>query len=178
MTITQPGPPDPPPDLRPEPPTAGSERELLEGFLDFHRATLLWKCDQLTDAQLRERSVPPSGLTLLGLLRHLADVERSWFRQRFAGEDVPDLYYTEEDPDSIFFDVADAEVAAALRTFRDEIEAVRATLRERSLDETFTSPQGRTYSLRWVYLHTIEEYARHNGHADLLRERIDGVTGE
>ena len=155
-----------------------SERELLEGFLDFHRATLLWKCDQLTDAQLRERSVPPSGLTLLGLLRHLADVERSWFRQRFAGEDVPDLYYTEEDPDSIFFDVADAEVAAALRTFRDEIEAVRATLRERSLDETFTSPQGRTYSLRWVYLHTIEEYARHNGHADLLRERIDGVTGE
>ncbi|HEX6756075.1 MAG TPA: DinB family protein [Mycobacteriales bacterium] len=178
MTITQPGPPDPPPDLRPELPTVGSERELLEGFLDFQRATLLWKCDQLTDAQLRERSVPPSGLTLLGLLRHLADVERSWFRQRFAGEDVPDVYRTEEDWDPDLFDVADAEVAAALRTFGDEIEAVRATLRGRSLDETFTGPQGRTYSLRWVYLHMIEEYARHNGHADLLRERIDGVTGE
>jgi uncharacterized damage-inducible protein DinB len=178
MTTTAPGPADPPPDLRPQPPEVGSERELLDAFLDFHRATLLWKCDQLTDAQLRERSVPPSGLSLLGLLRHLADVERSWFRQRFAGEDVSDLYYTEDDPDSDFVDVAAADVAATLETFRSEIEAVRASLRDRSLDETFTSPAGKAYSLRWIYLHMIEEYARHNGHADLLRERIDGVTGE
>jgi uncharacterized damage-inducible protein DinB len=178
MTTAARRPADPPPDLRPQPQTVGSERELLEGFLDFHRATLLWKCDMLTDEQLRERSVPPSGLSLLGLLRHLADVERTWFRQRFMGEDVPDLYPSEDDPDTDFTEVATADVAAALDSFRAEIEAARAVVRDRSLDETFTGPSGTTYSLRWVYLHMIEEYARHNGHADLLRERIDGVTGE
>ena len=167
-----------PPDDRPEPPYVGDERATLEGFLDFHRATLLWKCEGLTDDELRERSVPPSQLSLHGLVRHLADVERSWFRQRFAGEDVPDLFYFEDNPDGDFLDTAEADVAADLATFRAEVEAVKETVRDRGLDETCTSPNGRTYSLRWIYVHMIEEYARHNGHADLLRERIDGATGE
>ena len=167
-----------PPDDRPEPPYTGDERATLEGFLDFHRATLLWKCAGLTDDQMRERSVPPSALSLHGLVRHLADVERSWFRQRFAGEDVPDLFYSEDDPDRDFLDTAGADVAADLALFRAEVEAVKETVRDRGLDETCTSPSGRTYSLRWIYAHMIEEYARHNGHADLLRERIDGATGE
>ncbi|HYT09998.1 MAG TPA: DinB family protein [Mycobacteriales bacterium] len=167
-----------PKDDRTEPPLIADERTLLDGFLDYHRQTLLWKCAELTDDQMRERSVPPSQLSLHGLVRHLADVERSWFRQRFAGEDLPDLFYTEDNPDEDFLDTADADVAADLAAFQAEVLAARDTVKDRGLDETFTSPRGRTYSLRWLYLHMIEEYARHNGHADLLRERIDGATGE
>jgi uncharacterized damage-inducible protein DinB len=168
----------PPKDDRFEPPQVGDERATLEGFLDFHRDTLLWKCAGLGDEQLRERSVPPSQLSLHGLVRHLAAVERSWFRQRFAGQDVPDLFYTEDNPDGDFLDTAGADAAADVATFRAEVEAVKRTVRDRSLDETFTDQRGRTFSLRWIYVHMIEEYARHNGHADLLRERIDGATGE
>ena len=87
-----------PQDDRTAPPPAGDERAQLEGFLDYHRQTLLWKCAGLTDEQLRERPVPPSPLSLHGLVRHLADVERSWFRERFAGEDVPDLFGVEDNP--------------------------------------------------------------------------------
>ena len=167
-----------PKDDRTEPPLVADERTLLEGFLDYHRDTLLWKCAELTDDQLRERAVPPSQLSLHGLVRHLADVERSWFRQRFAGEDVPDLFYTEDNPDGDFLDTAEADPAADVATFRAEVDAAKRTVRDRSLDDTFTDGRGREFSLRWIYLHMIEEYARHNGHADLLRERIDGATGE
>ena len=166
-----------PKDDRAEPAQVADEHTLLEGFLDFHRQTLLWKCAELTDDQLRERPVPPSQLSLHGLVRHLADVERSWFRQRFAGQDLPDLFYTEDNPDGDFLDTADADPAADIATFRVEVEAAKAVARGRSLDDTFTGARG-TYSLRWIYLHMIEEYARHNGHADLIRERIDGATGE
>jgi uncharacterized damage-inducible protein DinB len=166
-----------PEDHRTAPPPAGDERAQLEGFLDYHRQTLLWKCAELTGEQLRERPVPPSQLSLHGLVRHLADVERSWFRERFAGEDVADLFGVQDNPGADFLGTADADPAADIALLRGEIQAAKEAVRDRGLDETLTSPSGQVYTLRWVYLHMIEEYARHNGHADLIRERIDGATG-
>ncbi|MEV0372706.1 DinB family protein [Streptomyces sp. NPDC050636] len=161
---------------RRELPTVAPEREMLQGWLDWHRDTLLAKCAGLTPDQLVEASTPPSSLTLLGLVRHLTDVERTWFRVRFAGEQIGDHYFTEEDVDADFHDIDPAAAEANVAAFRAEIEACDATVADRGLDETFLARQGRTLSLRWIYVHMIEEYARHNGHADLLRERIDGVT--
>ncbi|MEU6202487.1 DinB family protein [Micromonospora musae] len=159
--------------------TVGDERAMLESWLDYHRRTLLLKCAGLTAEQLRTPSVEPSGLTLLGLVRHLAEVEAWWFRENFAGQQVDYPYYTPEHPDADH-DVSNADAEADFGTFEREVELARAAAVGRSLDETFTEvgPKRRTFSLRWVYLHMIEEYARHNGHADLIRERIDGVTGD
>ncbi|WP_435204441.1 DinB family protein [Micromonospora sp. bgisy143] len=162
-------------------PLVADERTMLDGWLDYHRDTLLHKCAGLTAEQLRTASVEPSGLSLLGLVLHMTDVERSWFRQRAARQDLPDLFDYDNDNDADFHAAADADAEAAFATFRAEVEAARAAVEGRSLDETFelTRSDGtRTFSLRWVYVHMIEEYARHNGHADLIRERIDGVTGE
>ncbi len=168
---------------RTEPPLEAGEREMLTAWLDYHRATLALKCDGLTDDQLRERSAPPSTLSLLGLVRHMADVERSWFLRGLSGEDAPPLYYAEGNLDGEFDDVDTADVAEAFATWRAECEAARkAEAAAASLDVTFEkrNPQDSRprFSLRWVLVHMIEEYARHNGHADLLRERIDGSTGE
>jgi hypothetical protein len=165
---------------RTDPPLVAGERESLDGWLDYHRATLLAKCQGLTGEQLARRAVPPSTLSLLGLVRHLTDVERSWFRRRFAGETgLAFRYSSDEDPDGEF-DLADAKGAEAdFAAFTQECELARAAAAGRSLDETFVHDRdGSTIDLRWVYVHMIEEYARHNGHADLLREQIDGVTGE
>ena len=159
-------------------PRHGEERTQLDAWLDFHRDTLIMKCAGLTDEQLRLRSVASSSLTLLGLVRHLAEVERWWFRRQFDGADLGDLFCTEEDPDYDFNGAATSDAAADFAAFREEVEAARSTTVGRSLDETFTDRRGHTFDLRWVYLHMIEEYARHNGHADFLREAIDGVTGE
>jgi uncharacterized damage-inducible protein DinB len=167
-----------PPDDRTEPPYLGDERALLEGFLRFHRETLLWKCAELTPAQLAARPLPTTVLSLLGLVRHLADVERSWFRRGFAGEDAPPIFYSEADRDADIEPPPDADPGADFATYRVEVEAADAAARSHDLDETFVSKRGETISLRWIYVHMIEEYARHNGHADLLREAIDGVTGE
>ncbi|HTW99493.1 MAG TPA: DinB family protein [Acidimicrobiales bacterium] len=159
------------------PPVAG-ERAMLEAWLDFHRATLLDKCSGLTAEQLTRREVPPSKLSLLGLVRHMTEVERGWFRQRIAGEQVQHLYSSPEDPDGDFDHVAAAHADEDLAAFSRELELARAAAAERSLDDTFFSPRrGVDMSVRWVYVHMIEEYARHNGHADLIRERIDGATG-
>ncbi|WP_174537504.1 DinB family protein [Micromonospora chalcea] len=166
-------------DRRHEPYVA-DERTMLEGWLDHHRDTLVHKCAGLTAEQLRTRSVEPSGLTLLGLVRHMADVERWWFRIRAAGQDVPTLYDYSADPDADHNDVADADPAEAFATLRAEIEAADRAVAELPLEHTFAHRRGEItheISLRWVYVHMIEEYARHNGHADLIRERIDGVTG-
>ena len=167
-------------DRRHEPYVA-DERTMLQGWLDLHRDTLQHKCAGLTAEQLRTPSVEPSGLTLLGLVRHLADVERWWFRHRAAGLDLPDLYDYSTDPDADLNDIADADPAAAFATLRAEIEAADRAVADLPLDHTFRHrlPDGSTgeISLRWVYVHVIEEYARHNGHADLIRERVDGVTG-
>ncbi|MCO5968109.1 DinB family protein [Actinoallomurus soli] len=153
------------------------ERATLDAWLDHHRRTLLWKCGGLTAEQLKRRCVEPSGLSLLGLVRHMAEVERDWFRYRFAGERPGYLYCSDDDLDAEF-DVAGADAEADLAAYAGEIELVRKTTAGRSLDETFLDPRvGVEMSLRWVYTTMIQEYARHNGHADLLRERIDGATG-
>ncbi|GAA2112147.1 DinB family protein [Actinomadura alba] len=162
-----------------DPPPVGDERTQLEAWLDHHRQTLLLKCAGLTPEQLRARSVEPSNLSLLGLVRHMAEVERSWFRHRVAGEPVEFLYCDiETNPDGDFDDVDTADAEADFDTFTREIELASAAAAGRSLEETFFHKYRQIeMSLRWVYLHMIEEYARHNGHADLLRERLDGATG-
>jgi uncharacterized damage-inducible protein DinB len=168
------------PDVqRSEPGEPAPERVALQGWLDYHRATLLFRCQGLTGEQLVQRTAEPSTLSLLGLVRHMSDVERSWFCRRLAGQpDLPSLYWSDEYPDGDF-DLADAaDAEAAFETFRTECANADAAAAGRSLDDTFVSSDGATLDLRWIYLHMIEEYARHNGHADILRERLDGVTGD
>jgi uncharacterized damage-inducible protein DinB len=156
------------------------ERTTLEQWLDYHRATLVFKCEGLTAQQLKQRAIPPSRLSLLGLVRHMVEVERWWFRMHAAGEDVEFIY----DPDGVGLDFEqtdDADAPEDLATYRSECEAARAAVAQRSLDDTVASrrePPGPDRDLRWIFVHMIEEYARHNGHADLLREAIDGTTGE
>jgi uncharacterized damage-inducible protein DinB len=165
---------------RQDPPLVADERPMLEAWLDYHRATLLWKCDGLDAAQLRSRSVEPSTMSLLGLVRHMADVERNWFRRVLEDEDAPPLFWSQEDPDGDFDNVDDADPEEAMAAFRTEVDAARAAAaRHDSLDAIGARrPHGDDFSLRWIFVHMIEEYARHNGHADLLRERIDGATGD
>jgi uncharacterized damage-inducible protein DinB len=166
---------------RPDPPLIAGEREALEAWLDYHRLTLLSKCTGLTAEQLKQASAPPSNLTLLGLVRHMTDVERWWFRIHAARHDLPGQYWAEGNEDGDFDDVGGADAAADLTAYEREIRECREAVRGMSLDETVPSkghhPE-RVRDLRWIYVHMIEEYARHNGHADLLRERIDGVTGD
>jgi hypothetical protein len=156
------------------------EREALETWLDYHRQTLLFKCQGLTGEQLVSKAAAPSPLTLLGLVRHMAEVERWWFRWNLAGQTgLGDLYCNDEHPDGdIDFAQADgAEVDFA--TFAEECELARKAAAGRSLDDTFRHIRSKEdFDLRWVYIHMIEEYARHNGHADFLREQIDGTTGD
>jgi uncharacterized damage-inducible protein DinB len=164
------------PDVeRPEGPLTGAERPMLQAFLDWQRATLLYKCAGLTGEQLAERSVPPSGLSLLGLVRHMTEVERVWFRQRFAGEPVEHPFGGDKTAD--FERVDPARAASDYARLTEEFKLADAAVANASLDDTFTH-RNELMSLRMIYLHMIEEYARHLGHADLLRERIDGATGE
>ena len=163
---------------RTDPPFRDAERQALEAWLEFHRATLLTKCAGLTAEQLATRSVPPSTLSLLGLVRHMTEVERGWFRRTLAGEDVAPSYYDDENPDGDFDDVDPARADDDLAAYLAELEAVRAAASRHDLDDVGTHHRGDQVDLRWIYLHMIEEYARHNGHADLLRERIDGATGD
>jgi hypothetical protein len=165
-------------DTRRDPPANGNERATLQGFLDYHRDTLMWKCSGLTDEQLTARPLPTTNLSLLGLVRHLADVERSWFRRRVAGEDAPPIFYTEAEPDLDIDPPPDADPTADFAVWRAEVAACDAAVAGRGLDDTFVSRRGNALSVRWVYSHMIEEYARHNGHADLIRQAIDGATGE
>lgn len=162
---------------RPEPPTINDERAALQSWLDYHRRTLLHKCSGLTAAQLCERSVPPSTLSLLGLVRHLREVERSWFLRGFAGLDRPPIYYSPDNRDGDIDDVDAAHAEDDYAAYLAECAEADAVVADRALDETMPHHQGTT-DLRWIYLHMIEEYARHNGHADLLRERIDGAVGD
>jgi hypothetical protein len=159
-------------------PFTGPERAMLEGWLDWHRATLLTKAAGLTAEQLKQPSAEPSNLTLLGLIRHMAEVERSWFRTRAAGQDVGKLYCSDDNVDGDFDDVAGADAEADYAAFLTEVELARRAAAGLSLEHEFSTPRRPAISVRWVYLHMIEEYARHNGHADLLRERIDGATGD
>ncbi|AEW98939.1 hypothetical protein SCATT_p07460 (plasmid) [Streptantibioticus cattleyicolor NRRL 8057 = DSM 46488] len=159
--------------------TVGDERSMLVDFLAAQRGTLEMKCAGL-GAELSRRSVAPSTLSLLGLVRHLADVERRWFRQVMAGEQAPPRFASASDADHDFHGaVADpAVVAAAWEAWREEVAfAERFVADAPDLEVTGDDSWRGTVSLRWVVLHMIEEYARHNGHADLLRERIDGAVG-
>jgi uncharacterized damage-inducible protein DinB len=152
---------------------------MLQGWLDWHRQTLLSKCAGLTAEQLKLASATPSNLTLLGLVRHMTEVERSWFRTRAAGEaDAGDVYCTPDNLDGDFDDVAGADAEANLNAYAAELPVCDKAVAGLPLEHEFSTSRRPGISLRWVYLHMIEEYARHNGHADLIRERIDGVTGD
>jgi len=168
---------------RVDPPTRADERATLLGFLQWQRETIRVKCAGLDADQLARRSVEPSGMSLLGLVRHLADVERTWFRRTMAGLDAPPLFFSDAEPDG--------EFTAATADPDRVVEAAAAWRAEVGFAERFVagapdlelvsavSRRGHGYvSLRWVLVHMIEEYARHNGHADLIRERLDGSTGE
>jgi uncharacterized damage-inducible protein DinB len=160
-----------------DPPYQAEERAMLDSWLEFHRATLGWKCDGLTDEQLRERSVPPSTMSLIGLVRHMAEVERNWFRRVLLREpDTPPIWYDPAVEDSDLVPLDDADWATDLTTWRAECEHSRVAAAAHGLDDTGIR-RGEECSLRWIYVHMIEEYARHNGHADLLRELVDGAVG-
>jgi hypothetical protein len=158
-------------------PFVADERTMLDGWLERERSRLLWICAGLTGEQLATCSVPPSTLSLLGLVRHHVDVERVWFRERVAGEPVTRQYWREDRPDAAFDDADPAQAERDYAALIRERELCRAAVAGRSLDDTFTSERWGLMSLRWVYCHVTAEYAQHNGHADLLRERIDGRTG-
>ena len=160
------------------PPLTGGEREMLRAFLDFHRATLAMKCDGLSDEDLRRRSMPPSTLTLLGLVRHMAEVERTWFRRVINAEDVPFVWSDEQDYQAAY-DASSSTRSEAFAVWQAEVEhSRRIEQAAESLDVTGHQARwGEDVSLRLVMLHLIHDYARHNGHADFLREGIDGTVG-
>jgi len=161
-----------------DPPTTGDERAMLVEFLDWHRATFELKCTGLRVDQYSERPISPSGISPHGLLRHLAGAERWWFRIQFAGESVPLLYYSDADPDQDFEDLG-GDPREAMRVWHEECRRSRDIVAAApSLDAEGTRKStGEPFSLRWLLIRMIAEYARHNGHADLLRERLDGATG-
>jgi len=166
--------PMPAPITDPEP-LVGPDRPMLEAFLADQRRTLLAICAGLTGEQLASRPVPPSTLSLLGLVRHLTKVERIWFRQRASGEPVALPYDPALGKDADFEDLHADRAEQDLAAFREECTLADAAAARLSFDDTFVL-RGETYSLRLVYVHMVAEYAQHNGHADLLRQAIDGTT--
>ncbi|MBW5420848.1 DUF664 domain-containing protein [Streptomyces sp. BG9H] len=171
------------PDGRRIPPLTADEPAMLASWLDMHRATLAIKCSGLDDEQALRTSVEPSSLCLFGLVQHLAEVERNWIQRIFDQRDVPPIF--EKSPDGGFTPDRDRTFAEVLAVWEGEVAVNRKICEGRAPDETGRLGAGEAavvggeaeVSLRWVLIHLIEEYARHNGHADLLRERIDGVTG-
>jgi uncharacterized damage-inducible protein DinB len=171
---------DPAADPREGGTTLGGEKATLQEYLRYQRLTLELKCADLDAEQLARRSVEPSTMSLLGLVRHLAEVERSWFRRRLDHQDVPRRYQTAADPDADFNGaVADpAVVAEAWAAWREEVAFAERFVEEHD-DLTITcETRDGVASMREVLVHMVEEYARHNGHADLLRERVDGRIGQ
>ncbi|MFC6238963.1 DinB family protein [Longivirga aurantiaca] len=163
---------------RTEPPYVCDERTALEAWLRFHRETLLWKCQGLSHEQLSTRAVPPSGMSLLGLVRHMTDVERWWFRTHLRGEQVEGPFGPTANPSGDFDDLDSMPAEEVWQAYQAECAAADAATAGLSLDTTFTHRRHGAIDLRWLYVHMIEEYARHNGHADLLRELVDGATGD
>jgi hypothetical protein len=153
------------------------ERASLEAWLDYHRATLLMKCAGLAPEQLVIRSCPPSPLSLLGLVRHMTEVE-SWFHDLDGGPEH-DGYWTEEQPDAAFETLDPASADADLAAYQAGVLRSRDAAADFGLDEKCPCDDcDEPATLRWIFEHMIEEYARHNGHADLIREAIDGATGD
>jgi uncharacterized damage-inducible protein DinB len=165
-------------DTRIGPPSSGSERETLRAFLEYQRATLARKCEGLSDEELRRPSMPPSALSLLGLVRHLAEVERAWFRRVFEDHDAP-MVWSDRIDFQAAYDASASTRAQAFGAWAAETENSRRIERAApSLDLAGYQPRwGEEVSLRMVMMHVLLEYGRHNGHADLLREAIDGTVG-
>lgn len=165
-------------DHRTGPPHFGSERDMLRAFLEFHRETLAMKCQGLTDEELRRQSMPPSTLSLLGLVRHMAEVERAWFRRVFDDNDAPMVWSDTVDFQAAY-DASRSTRSEAFTAWQTEVENSRRIEREAdSLDLSGRQPRWEEdVSLRMVMLHILLEYGRHNGHADFLRESIDGTVG-
>ena len=169
---------------RNDPCIAADERTILVAFVDYHRATLLMKADGLDDEQVRRPSVAPSTLNLLGLVRHMAEVERHWFQRVMENREAPPIYYTDEDEDLDMLPPPEATLEDAVSTLRGEISISDAVIAAHSMDDLALrerrTDSGGTFfpNLRWILVHMIEEYARHCGHADLLREAVDGVVGD
>lgn len=174
---------EPDQDPRTDPPGEAGELATLTGFLDWYRTTLELKCSGLDAEALARRPVEPSKMSLLGLVRHMADVERGWFRYFMAGEDAPELFSSPEDVDGDWDGAKPdpALVEEAWAAWREEVAfAGRFVAAAPSLEITGQRDdkwRGKL-SLRWVLTHMVEEYARHIGHADLMRERIDGAVGQ
>jgi uncharacterized damage-inducible protein DinB len=159
----------------PDGPLTGDERPILEGYVAWHRAYLLHKCAGLTGHQLAVCSVPPSNLSLLGLVRHMAKVERRWFRERLGGQDLPPMYDPALGDDADFENLDPARAEADYARFLEECRLADEVIAVSSYDAVVPSRHG-DMSLRAVVVHMIEEYAQHNGHADLIREALDGST--
>jgi uncharacterized damage-inducible protein DinB len=166
-------------DDRVGPPNSGTEREMLRAFLDFHRQTLAIKCQGLTDEELRRQSSPPSTLSLLALVRHMAEVERAWFRRVFGDHDAPMVWSDKPADFQAAYDASRATRAEAFAAWEAEVA------HSRQLEAAAASLEAAGYQPRWeeevslrmVMLHVLLEYGRHNGHADFLREGVDGVVG-
>jgi uncharacterized damage-inducible protein DinB len=162
---------------REEPSYLLDEREMLERWLEFHRMTLLLKCEGLDDEQRRRLPVASSRLSLHGLVRHMAEVERNWFRRTLLVEpDLPPIWYNPAKEDSELVPLDEADWESDLRAWQQECRFSREAAAPRGLDDC-GERGGKAVSLRWIYVHMIEEYARHNGHADLIRELVDGQVG-
>lgn len=162
---------------RTEPPFVSNERAMLEAWLEFHRTTLLLKCEGLDDTERKRRPVPTSKLSLHGLVRHAAEGERNWFRRNLLRDELAPFIW--RDPavgDSEFLPLDDADWATDVALWQAECDASRAAAAAHRLDDVGIR-RGEVCSLRWIYVHAIEEYARHNGHADLIRELVDGQVG-
>jgi len=152
---------------------------MLTDWLDFQRSTLLWKCEGLDGPDLARRGVSPSALSLLGLVRHMAIVEWWWFDHIFGASSSPEPISTVEDRDADFNDLDPGRAMADIDLFQRQCDVSRSIAADvESLDVVSGSSEKPPVSLRWIMIHMIEEYARHNGHADLLREQIDGAVGE
>ncbi|MFE5241054.1 MULTISPECIES: DinB family protein [unclassified Streptomyces] len=165
-------------DSRTGPPVSGDERETLRACLDYHRATLAMKCEGLDDEELRTRSMPPSTLSLLGLVRHMAEVERAWFRRVFEDNEAP-MVWSDRIDFQAAYDASASTREEAFGAWEAEVENSRRIERAAgALDLTGFQPRWeKEVSLRMVMVHVLLEYARHNGHADFLREGVDGTVG-
>jgi uncharacterized damage-inducible protein DinB len=162
---------------RQEPSFVLDERHMLDAWLEYHRTTLLLKCEGLDDAGRKARPVDSSRLSLHGLVRHMAEVERGWFRRVLLRQpETPSIWYDDAIEDSELVPLDDADWESDLRAWQAECDASRRAAAEHTLDDTGLHSEG-PCSLRWIYVHMIEEYSRHNGHADLIRELVDGNVG-
>lgn len=170
------------PDNRVDPPRQVAEREMLETFLDFYRETILWKVSGMSEEDIR-KVIVPSGWSPLGMVKHLVFVEQNWFQTRFAGEKGLAVPWTDDDPDADFRVEPNETTEQILQFYRDACERARAAAAGASLDDLAVEwpadrPPEKRPNLRWIYVHMIEETARHAGHLDVVRELIDGATGD